>query len=232
MTEAVRVLVVDDHPVVREGLRAFLASRDGITVVGEAGDGEEAVTRARTTKPDVVLLDLVMPGGGGVAAIRALRAVDPRLKVLVLTSFAGDDQVLPAVRAGAVGYLLKDVEPAELERAVRAAARGESLLNPQVAALVLDAVAGSAPDPATALTPREREVLALLAEGLTNRLIARRLVVADKTVKTHMSAILAKLGVADRTQAALWAVRHGIGGTGGADAPAARFARRGPGRGA
>lgn len=210
--EVVRVLVVDDHPVVRHGLRAFLSSRDGIEVVGEAGDGEAAVFEAGRLRPDVVLVDLVMPGAGGVAAIRRIREAVPDVEVLVLTSFSSEDQVIPAVQAGAAGYLLKDVEPRELEAAIRAVHRGESLLHPRVTGAVMREVAEPAArggDPG--LTSREAEVLALLAEGLTNRLIARRLGVAEKTAKTHVGNVLAKLGVADRTQAALWAVRHGIG---------------------
>jgi DNA-binding NarL/FixJ family response regulator len=213
VADPIRVLVVDDHPVVRQGLRSFLASRDGIEVVGEAADGEGAVAEARRLRPDVVLLDLVMPGGGGVDAIARIREEGDGPAVLVLTSFAGDDQVLPAVRAGASGYLLKDVDGAELEAAIRTVAQGGALLDPHVAGTVMDEVARpgrrGALDVET-LTPREREVLSLLAQGLTNRELASRLFVSEKTVKTHVSSILSKLHLADRTQAALFAVRHGL----------------------
>jgi NarL family two-component system response regulator LiaR len=204
--EQIRVVIADDHPVVRQGLRTFLESREGITVVGEAATGQQAVARVARLRPDVVLIDLVMPELDGLEAITRIRARDPDVKIIVLTSFAGDDQVLPAVRAGACGYLLKDVEPAELERAIRAAHQGHALLDPAVTAQVLREV--TRPRPADRLTPRERQVLALLGEGRSNREIARALVVTEKTVKTHVSNILAKLGLADRTQAAIYAVRE------------------------
>lgn len=210
--EAIRVLVVDDHPVVRQGLRTFLDSRQGIEVVGEAADGVAAVAEAARLRPDVVLLDLVMPGGGGLAAIGRIRAGGDGPAVLVLTSFSGVDEVVPAVRAGASGYLLKDVSPPDLEAAIRTLHAGGSLLDPSVVGAVMGEVASPAPAGRglDALTRREREVLAVLGEGLSNRDIAARLFVAEKTVKTHVSAILAKLGLADRTQAALYAVRHGL----------------------
>lgn len=210
----IRVLIVDDHPVVRQGLRAFLESRPGIEVVGEAPDGDTAVSEAERLEPDVVLMDLVMPGEGGVAATRRLRAGRPPgegPRVLVLTSFAGDEQVVPAVRAGAAGYLLKDATPDDLEAAVRVVHGGGTLLAPRAAAAVLAGLdhPGGAPG-VDELTAREREVLGLLGRGLTNRQIAGELFVADKTVKTHVSSILAKLRVADRTQAALVAVHLGL----------------------
>ncbi len=209
--EAIRVLVVDDHPVVRQGLRSFLSSRQGIEVVGEAGDGEAAVAAAARLRPDVVLMDMVMPGMGGVAAIRRLRAEQAEVRILVLTSFSSEDQLIPAVQAGAAGYLLKDVAPGELEAAVRSVHRGESLLDRQVVGRVMAEVAyGSPVVSAEVLTPRELEVLRLLGRGLSNRQLAATLFVSDKTVKTHVSNILAKLHLADRTQAALWAVRHGV----------------------
>ncbi|HEY8339097.1 MAG TPA: response regulator transcription factor [Egibacteraceae bacterium] len=206
----IRILVVDDHPVVRQGLRGFLGSRPGLEVIGEAADGDEAVRKARHLHPDVVLMDLVMPGTDGVEATKQIVAQDEDVRVVVLTSFTDDERVVPAVRAGAAGYLHKDATPAELERAVRAAARGEAPLSPRAAARVLQSMTAEPAGPD--LTPREREVLALLGEGLTNRLIARRLGVSEKTVKTHVGNVLAKLGVSDRTQAALWAVRHGLVG--------------------
>ncbi len=209
MPDVLRVLLCDDHPVVRQGLRAFFASRPGIDIVGEAADGEEAVRKARHLKPDVVLMDLVLPGIGGVEAITRIRRADETVKLIVLTSFADDSQVVPAIRAGASAYLLKDVEPAALEEAVRAVARGDSLLHPRVTAAVLQEVSRDAASDVD-LTPREREVLALIAKGMTNRRIARQLTVSEKTVKTHVSNVLGKLGVADRTQAALYAVRHGL----------------------
>ena len=209
----VRVLVVDDHPIVRQGLRSFLSSRDGIEVVGEAADGEAAVEEASRLGPDVVLLDLSMPGGSGLDAIGRIRAGGAGPAVLVFTSFSGDDQVLPAVRAGASGYLLKDVAVADLEAAIRTLHGGGAWLDPSVTPAVMGEVARPRqPSGLDLLTPREREVLALLAEGLTNRQLADRLFVAEKTVKTHVSAILAKLGLADRTQAALFALRHGVTG--------------------
>jgi DNA-binding NarL/FixJ family response regulator len=212
MAEApIRVFLADDHPVVREGLRTFLESRDGIEVVGEAGDGESAVTAIERLRPDVILMDLVMPGMGGVAAIRRIRERVPGTRVVVLTSFASDDQVIPAVQAGAAGYLLKDVEPSGLEAAIRLVHRGEALLDPQVAGRVMEQVAHPAPgSDLAALTPREREVLGLLGRGMSNRELADALVVSEKTVKTHVSNILMKLGVHDRTQAALLAVREGL----------------------
>ena len=207
----IRVFLADDHPVVREGLRTFLESRDGIEVVGEAGDGESAVTAIERLHPDVVLMDLVMPGMGGVAAIRRLRERVPDTRVVVLTSFTSDDQVIPAVQAGAAGYLLKDVEPSGLEAAIRLVHQGEALLDPQVAGRVMEEVAHPAPGTDVAsLTPREREVLSLLGRGMSNRELADALVVSEKTVKTHVSNILMKLGVHDRTQAALLAVREGL----------------------
>jgi NarL family two-component system response regulator LiaR len=209
----VRVLVVDDHPIVRQGLQSFLSSREGIEVVGEAGTAEEAVSAAGRLRPDVVLLDLVMPGGGSIEAIGRIRALAGSPRVIVLTSFAADDQVVPAVRAGASGYLLKDVAPAELEEAVRNVGGGGAVLDPQVVSAVMDEVArgpGVSGAGVEELTPREREVLALLGRGLSNRELAESLFVSEKTVKTHVSSILAKLRLTDRTQAALFAVRHGL----------------------
>jgi DNA-binding NarL/FixJ family response regulator len=208
VSEAIRVLVVDDHAVVREGLRTFLSLQDGIDVVGEAGDGREAVAMAERERPDVVLMDLVMPRLDGVQAMRELRARVPRARVIVLTSFLDDDRLLPAIRAGAAGYLLKNVEPSELARAVRAADAGEALIDPAVAARLVDALADDERDEQP-LTAREQEVLDLVARGYANKRIALELGIAEKTVKTHVGHVLAKLGVADRTQAALYATRAG-----------------------
>jgi len=209
----IRVLLVDDHAVVREGLRTFLELQDGIEVAGEAADGLEGVAAAERLRPDVVLMDLVMPRLDGVGAMRELRRRLPRVRVIVLTSFADDDKLLPAVQAGAAGYLLKNAQPQELARAVRAAHAGEALLDPHVAARLLDSIAQPADRaPADPLTRREREVLELIARGLSNKRIARELGIAEKTVKTHVGHVLAKLGVSDRTQAALHAVRAGLVG--------------------
>jgi two-component system, NarL family, response regulator LiaR len=205
----VRVLIVDDHPVVRHGLRTFLETQAGLEVVGEAADGAEATELAQRLAPDVVLMDLVMPGVDGVAATRRLRELSPTTKVIVLTSFDGDDNVFPAIRAGAAGYLLKDVSPRELADAVRRVHAGESLLASSVAARLMHEVA-AAPEPGAGLTERETEVLRLVARGLANKAIARELGVSEKTVKSHVSNILAKLHLSDRTQAALYAVREGL----------------------
>jgi two-component system, NarL family, response regulator LiaR len=212
VTDTIRIVVADDHPVVREGLRSFLGSRTGLEVVGEAGDVDEVVARAAEARPDVVLLDLVMPGGGGVAALPRLLRLTPPPKVIVLTSFGADDQALAAVRAGASGWLGKDVPPSELESAIRTVARGGSVLDPAVASRVLAEVSNPSGTDAglDQLTAREREVLALLGQGLSNRELARSLFVAEKTVKTHVSSILSKLHLTDRTQAALFAVHHGL----------------------
>jgi NarL family two-component system response regulator LiaR len=209
VTEPIRVLVVDDHAVVREGLRTFLELQDGIEVAGEAADGEEAIEAAERLRPDVVLMDLVMPALDGLAAMRALRERVPGARVIVLTSFADDDKLLPALRAGAAGYLLKNAEPQELARAVRAANAGEALLDPHVAARLVDALAGEK-EPLDRLTPREREVLQLIGRGFSNKRIAQELRLSEKTVKTHVGHVLAKLGVGDRTQAAVFAVRAGL----------------------
>jgi two-component system, NarL family, response regulator LiaR len=209
----IRVLVVDDHAVVREGLRTFLELQEGIAVVGEAADGEEAVRQAEALRPDVIVMDLVMPRLDGVGAMRELRRRLPSARVIVLTSFVEDERLLPAIQAGAAGYLLKNVAPAELARAVRAAHAGEALIDPVVAARLVDAIAQPPGEPAPErLTAREQEVLALIARGFSNKRIARELGIAEKTVKTHVGHVLAKLGVADRTQAAVHAVRAGLGG--------------------
>ncbi len=211
MSDAISVLVVDDHAVVREGLRTFLGLQDGMTVVGEAGDGEEAVREAERLRPDVILMDLVMPRLDGVGAMRELRRRLPASRVIVLTSFAEEDRLLPAIRAGAAGYLLKDAQPQELARAVRAAHAGEALLDPSVAARLVEAIAQPAgEEPRERLSPREREVLELVARGFSNKRIARELELAEKRVKNHVGHVLAKLGVSDRTQAALYALRAGL----------------------
>jgi two-component system, NarL family, response regulator LiaR len=208
--DAIRVLIVDDHQVVREGLRNFLELQDGLEVAGEAGDGEEGVALAAELRPDVVLMDLVMPKLGGVEAMRVLRERAPGTRVIVLTSFVDDEHLLPAMRAGAAGYLLKNVQPQELARAIRAADAGEALIDPAVAARLVEALAEAEPgDGYERLTPREREVLALIGRGFSNKRIAFELGVAEKTAKTHVSNLLGKLGLADRTQAALYASRIG-----------------------
>jgi NarL family two-component system response regulator LiaR len=207
----IRVLIADDHAVVRQGLRTFLELQEEIEVVADVADGEAALSAVESHEPDVVLMDLVMPGVGGIEAIRRLRELRPETRVLVLTSFLDDEKLFPAVRAGAAGYLLKDVEPAELVRAIHTVADGEALLHPAVAARLMEEFSETErPAPDEALTAREREVLELIARGLPNKLIARELEIAEKTVKTHVSSILSKLGLTDRTQAALYAVRAGL----------------------
>lgn len=211
----IRVLLADDHAVVREGLRTFLELQDGLEVVGEAANGVEAVEQARRLKPDVILMDLVMPELDGVGAMRALRQELPDSRAIVLTSFLEDDRLLPAIQAGAAGYLLKNVEPSELAHAIRAAHRGEAIIDPSVAARLVQALAdGATPRVAEPerLTRREREVLELIAGGRSNKRIAFELGISEKTVKTHVGHVLAKLGVTDRTQAALLAVRDGLVG--------------------
>ena len=210
MADEIRVLIVDDHAVVREGLRTYLGLQDGIVIAGEAANGREAVAEAERLRPEVILMDLEMPELDGVGAMRELRRRGVECRVIVLTSFSDERRLLPAIQAGAAGYLLKDAEPREVVRAVRAAHEGETLLAPAVAARLVEAIAEPAGAPAQRLTPREQEVLELIAAGLSNKLIARRLGIAEKTVKTHVGHVLAKLGVSDRTQAALWAVRHGV----------------------
>jgi DNA-binding NarL/FixJ family response regulator len=200
----IRVLIADDHAVVRQGLRTFLDLQDDIEVVAEAGDGAEALAAAEQHAPDVVLIDLVMPNVDGIEAIRGLRERVPAARAIVLSSFIDDEKLFPAVRAGAAGYLLKDVQPQELVEAIRTVHGGGALLHPQVASRLLEEMTT---DP---LTPREREVLSLIGRGMPNKAIARELSLSEKTVKAHVSSILAKLGVTDRTQAALYAVRAGL----------------------
>ena len=210
--DAIRVLIVDDHQIVREGLRSFLQLQDGIEVVGEAVDGAEALEKVGELVPDVVLIDLVMPGMDGIAAIRKISALSPSTRVLVLTSFAEDDKVFPAIKAGAHGYLMKEIRPADLADSIRAVYRGEPSLHPDIAKKLMEQLSRDEEsyEPEEDLTTRETEVLRLLARGQSNREIAATLGVSEKTVKTHVSNILHKLHVADRTQAALYAVRQRI----------------------
>ncbi|HTX07134.1 MAG TPA: response regulator transcription factor [Solirubrobacteraceae bacterium] len=226
MPEAIRILVVDDHAVVREGLRAFLALQEGFEIVGEAADGDEALERAAELDPDVILMDLVMPGRDGVSAMRELHArrrdaggrgsQGGRARVIVLTSFLDDDRLLPALEAGAAGYLLKNSQPAELARAIRAAHAGEAIIDPTAAARLVRALSDqddrrrAGAGVLEELTGREREVLALIAGGRSNKRIALELGISEKTVKAHVGHVLAKLGVTDRTQAAVLAVQEGL----------------------
>ncbi|AXK34238.1 DNA-binding response regulator [Streptomyces armeniacus] len=208
----IRVLLVDDHQVVRRGLRTFLEIQDDIAVVGEASDGDEGVARAEELRPDVVLMDVKMPGTDGIEALRRLRELENPARVLVVTSFTEQRTVVPALRAGAAGYVYKDVDPDALAGAIRSVHAGHVLLQPEVAGALLSDSDGGGTGRGPALTDREREVLGLIADGRSNREIARSLVLSEKTVKTHVSNILMKLDLADRTQAALWAVRHGLTG--------------------
>ncbi len=209
MADVIRVLLVDDHQVVRRGLRTFLEVQDDIEVVGEAADGAEGVKSAEELRPDVILMDVKMPGTDGVEALRRLGELGVPARVLIVTSFTERRTVVPALRAGAAGYVHKDIDPDALAGAIRSVHAGHVLLQPEVAdALLAEGASGGGR--AGSLTDREREVLGLIARGRSNREIARSLVLSEKTVKTHVSNILMKLDLADRTQAALWAVRHGV----------------------
>jgi two-component system, NarL family, response regulator LiaR len=209
---SIRVLIVDDHAIVRKGIRALLSEAVGFEVVGEADDGQAAVVSARETNPDVILMDLLMPGMDGIEATRLITGHLPEARILVLTSFAADNKVFPAIKAGAAGYMLKDSSADELVRAIRQVHRGETPLHPTIARKLLQEVARPTellPSP-EALTAREMAVLRLIAQGLSNQQIAGRISVSEPTVRTHVSRILAKLHLASRTQAALFAVREGL----------------------
>lgn len=215
MSDLITVLLVDDHRVVRQGVRAFLDAQPDIEVVAEAASGKEALEAVREQVPDVALMDLIMPEMDGVEATRRLKEVSPRTQVIVLTSYHQDEHIFPAIRAGALSYLLKDIEPAALAEAVRQAAAGEATLHPRVAARVVQEIHGSREEtvnPFTELTDREMEVLRLIADGMSNSDIAEALVISERTVKSHVSNILSKLHLADRTQAAVFAWREGIMG--------------------
>jgi len=214
MAEAISVLLVDDHSVVRQGVRAFLLTQADLIVVGEAASGDEAVRLAEQYVPDVILMDLIMPHGmDGVEATRRVKQVSPRSQIVVLTSYHEDEHIFPALKAGALSYILKDVSAAELADAVRKAAAGEAVLHPRVAARVIKELQGRREDtlnPFTELSERELEVLKLIADGMSNGDIAAKLVLSEKTVKGHVSNILSKLQLADRTQAAVYAWRQGV----------------------
>lgn len=209
MSETIRILIVDDHAIVRQGLRAVLRVLPGLEWAGEARNGREALELIPDLKPDLVLIDLVMPELDGVATITGIKRIAPAMPVIALTTFAEADLVIGAVQAGADGYLLKDVEVAELERAIRAVCAGRPYLHPEATRHLLQATAQPV-DPPEKLTSREREVLALLARGLTNRQISGELHIAEKTVSVHVSNILSKLALSSRTQAALYAARSGL----------------------
>jgi NarL family two-component system response regulator LiaR len=212
--DKIRILIVDDHQVVRQGLRTFLELQEDIEVVGEAGDGVEAVEMVHRLHPEVILMDLVMPRLDGIEATRQIKALDADAKVIALTSFSEDDRVFPAIQAGASSFLLKDVGPDELVEAIRAAKRGEVRLHPNIARKLMEQVAqGTNPRPERldeSLTEREREVIRLVARGESNQAIAEELVISEKTVKTHVSNILSKLNLADRTQLAIFAIKNGL----------------------
>ena len=210
--QIIRVLIVDDHAVVREGLRALIAVKPGMEVVGEAADGLEAVRQARALRPDVTLLDLMMPRGDGIEAIRGIKRENPAARILVLTSFAEDEKVFPAIKAGALGYLLKDSSPQELLDAIRAVYRGEVSLHPSIALRLIRQLNRPSPLPPASdpLSARELAVLNLVARGLSNQQISEKLTIRERTVATHVSNILDKLHLANRTQAALYALREGL----------------------
>jgi DNA-binding NarL/FixJ family response regulator len=212
MSQTIRVLIVDDHTIVRKGIRALLAEIAGIEVVGEAGNGQEAVAQAETLHPDVVLMDLAMPKMDGIEATRQIKASQPESRILVMTSFAADDKVFPAIKAGALGYLLKESAPEDLVQAIHQIHRGESSLHPTIARKVLQEITHSSDRPPTPdpLTEREAEVLRLVAQGLSNQDIAKKLNISDPTVRTHVSNIMGKLHLATRIQAALYALREGL----------------------
>jgi two-component system, NarL family, response regulator LiaR len=212
MSQSIHVLIVDDHTIVRKGIRALLTEIPGIEVVGEAADGQEAIDQASLLCPDVILMDLAMPRLDGIEATRQIKARQPESRVLVMTSFATDEKVLPAIKAGALGYLLKESDPSDLVQAIHQIHRGESSLHPVIARKVLQEIAHppdrpSTPDP---LTEREAEVLRLVAQGLSNQDIAEQFHISTPTVRTHMSNIMSKLYLANRVQAALYALREGL----------------------
>lgn len=211
MDETIRIFITDDHAVVRHGLRGYLETEPGFVVVGEAASGEEAIKLVPDLVPDVVLMDLVMPGCGGIEATREIRRLSPETRVIVLTSYTDEEMALPALKAGALSYLLKDIAPQELVQAIKAARRNEAVLHPAVAAKLVQelstpktGIEGGLAD----LTPRETDVLKLIAQGYSNKEIGDKLFIGERTVKTHVSNILGKLHLGDRTQAAIYALRH------------------------
>jgi len=212
MSESIRILIVDDHAIVREGQRALIDTEPGIELVGEAADGVQAVEMARSLQPDVILLDLLMPRKGGIEAAREIKEENPTARILVLTSFADDQKVYAAIKAGALGYLLKDASPQELLAAIREVYRGEPSMSPLIAQKLMRELVRSSSQPPTeeTLTEREVEILTLVAQGLPNQEIAEALVISERTVRTHVSNILSKLHLANRTQAALYALREGL----------------------
>jgi DNA-binding NarL/FixJ family response regulator len=203
-------VIADDHAVVRTGLAQLLSTLEDVELAGVAANGAEAVALSAEERPDVVLMDLEMPKVDGIEATRQIKAAQPSVAVVVLTSFSDRERILLALDAGAAGYVLKDAEPDELAKAVRAAARGDAPLDPKAARALLSVRTGTSP--LETLSPREREVLAMVAEGLPNKTIARRLSITEKTVKAHLTSVFRQIGVTDRTQAALWARNHGLGG--------------------
>lgn len=212
MNKTIRILIADDHALVRKGLITLLASEPGIEVVGEAADGVEVVWKARSLKPDVILLDMLMPRQNGLEAIEQIKGENPQARILVITSFADDQMVFPAIKAGALGYLLKDSSPQQLLQAIQDVYKGESSLHPTIALKLIRELNRSSELPPTGdpLTERELGILKLVAQGLSNQEIAERLVISERTVGNHIGNILSKLHLANRTQAALYALREGI----------------------